>query len=487
MHTTGDRDALAELWRSYNHLLLRYFRGKGMADPDDLASTVWVEVAGSLRPVRGRRGRLPALAVHDRGPATDRRHPGRRSADGTGSSEPSSEQRGRRHRPGRRRRRTQPTSSIVRSRSSARCPTDQAEAVLLRVLGDLSIAEVAEIMGRREGAVRVLVHRGLKRLATRPGVTDGRITERCPHRDQRRSHPRRADRGIALTGPPAELAGEEAAVSAMFEALHPVPARGGSRSRRGLTIAAVTVASLGVGGLVAAGPGFFFSPDGDDHIELTSDTATSDRRRPTRAATARPTTRVPAPPATTRRSTARPTRPTDRSTGPTVASTLRRAMTPAFPASTPAPTAPPTTAPTPSTARRSARSPVRRCPRAAPAVTMVSDAARGGCDDDTTSGDDATDDRPSRPATMHPVEAATLPARVARTRARATRLSTPVRPPTRATATRQRQRQLRPPTPASATPTRRRRPTPARRPARPATATRPPTRGTAAAAANPDG
>jgi hypothetical protein len=41
----GDRDALAHLWRSYQHLLLRYFRGKGMAEPEDLASIVWIEVA----------------------------------------------------------------------------------------------------------------------------------------------------------------------------------------------------------------------------------------------------------------------------------------------------------------------------------------------------------------------------------------------------------------------------------------------------------
>ena len=32
----GDSDALGQLWRAYNHLLLRYFRGKGMAEPDDL-------------------------------------------------------------------------------------------------------------------------------------------------------------------------------------------------------------------------------------------------------------------------------------------------------------------------------------------------------------------------------------------------------------------------------------------------------------------
>lgn len=41
---------------------------------------------------------------------------------------------------------------------------DQAEAVLLRVVGDLSIEQVARIMGRSPGSVRVLQHRALRRL-----------------------------------------------------------------------------------------------------------------------------------------------------------------------------------------------------------------------------------------------------------------------------------------------------------------------------------
>jgi RNA polymerase sigma-70 factor (ECF subfamily) len=49
----------------------------------------------------------------------------------------------------------------------AELPTDQAEVVALRVLGGLEIAEVARIVGKRPGAVRVLAHRGLRRLARR--------------------------------------------------------------------------------------------------------------------------------------------------------------------------------------------------------------------------------------------------------------------------------------------------------------------------------
>jgi RNA polymerase sigma-70 factor, ECF subfamily len=44
---------------------------------------------------------------------------------------------------------------------------DQVEAVLLRVLGGFDVAEVARIMDRSPGNVRVLCHRALKRLAVR--------------------------------------------------------------------------------------------------------------------------------------------------------------------------------------------------------------------------------------------------------------------------------------------------------------------------------
>jgi DNA-directed RNA polymerase specialized sigma24 family protein len=42
---------------------------------------------------------------------------------------------------------------------------EQAEVVALRVLGGLEVAEVARIVGKRPGTVRVLAHRGLRRLA----------------------------------------------------------------------------------------------------------------------------------------------------------------------------------------------------------------------------------------------------------------------------------------------------------------------------------
>jgi RNA polymerase sigma-70 factor (ECF subfamily) len=44
-------------------------------------------------------------------------------------------------------------------------PRLQAEAILLRVLAGLDNDATARLLGRSPGAIRVAVHRGLKRLA----------------------------------------------------------------------------------------------------------------------------------------------------------------------------------------------------------------------------------------------------------------------------------------------------------------------------------
>lgn len=55
----------------------------------------------------------------------------------------------------------------------ASLPRDQAEAVLLRHVAGLDVPTTAMVLGKHPGAVRVAVHRGLKRLAA---VLDERRT-----------------------------------------------------------------------------------------------------------------------------------------------------------------------------------------------------------------------------------------------------------------------------------------------------------------------
>jgi RNA polymerase sigma-70 factor (ECF subfamily) len=166
----GDPDALGHLWRTYQHLLLRYFRAKRMADPEDLASTVWLEVASSLARFEGdehdfRRWLFTIAArrrIDDIRSATrTREHLHHERAAAIDRVEPSAGEEAERA--------ASLEAAIERIRS---LPADQAEAILLRVVADLGVPEVAAIMGRREGTVRVLVHRGLRRLEERAAVTN---------------------------------------------------------------------------------------------------------------------------------------------------------------------------------------------------------------------------------------------------------------------------------------------------------------------------
>jgi RNA polymerase sigma-70 factor (ECF subfamily) len=158
----GDADALGALWRAYHHLVLRYLRGRATPDPDDVATAVWIDVARSISRFDGdaedfrrwlftiaARRRVDALRRTVRRAAADARFAGRADPAPT---DPADE--------------AQRAAGVERVlRLVGRLPDDQAEAVLLRVLGDLSVTDVAAIMGRREGHVRVLVHRGLTKLS----------------------------------------------------------------------------------------------------------------------------------------------------------------------------------------------------------------------------------------------------------------------------------------------------------------------------------
>lgn len=50
----------------------------------------------------------------------------------------------------------------------ATLPAEQAEMVMLRVVAGLDVAVVAELVGKKPGAVRVAVHRALRSLSRDP-------------------------------------------------------------------------------------------------------------------------------------------------------------------------------------------------------------------------------------------------------------------------------------------------------------------------------
>jgi RNA polymerase sigma-70 factor (ECF subfamily) len=159
----GEEWAVTLLWRELHPRILRYLRvAVGDSDGEDLASDVWLEVARGLGRFDGDESAFRAWVftiarrrVIDAGRRVQRRR--------TDPMSPQQIDRGRDEAPGELEARL---ALDVALRRVARLPREQAEVVALRVLAGLSAEQVAEILGKRAGTVRVLQHRGLQRLAT---------------------------------------------------------------------------------------------------------------------------------------------------------------------------------------------------------------------------------------------------------------------------------------------------------------------------------
>jgi len=63
-------------------------------------------------------------------------------------------------------------------RAVGRLPGERRQAMILRFVDELSTAEIAGVLGRSEGAVRVLIHRALRSVAKDLGVSDRADGER---------------------------------------------------------------------------------------------------------------------------------------------------------------------------------------------------------------------------------------------------------------------------------------------------------------------
>ena len=161
----GDEQAFAVLWRDLQPAVLRYFQVVAAEVAEDLAADSWVSVIGGLGRFRGdeRAFRAWVFTV-----ARHRAIDWRRQAARWPTSSVPVERLAERPAP------DDPVAQVLEVQSTraalalvAELPPDQAEVVLLRVLGGLEVADVARIVGKRPGAVRVLAHRGLRRLARR--------------------------------------------------------------------------------------------------------------------------------------------------------------------------------------------------------------------------------------------------------------------------------------------------------------------------------
>jgi RNA polymerase sigma-70 factor (ECF subfamily) len=161
----GDERAFDSLYVAVQPGLLRYLRGLVGDDAEDVAAEAWLQIVRDLpglRDTTGFRGWAATIARHR---AMDHlRHHRRRPSVATPIEDLA--RLATQHRDaGDEALEAVSTNAAIALIASL--PTDQAEAVLLRVVVGLDTNAAATVLGKRPGAVRVAAHRGLRRLAKR--------------------------------------------------------------------------------------------------------------------------------------------------------------------------------------------------------------------------------------------------------------------------------------------------------------------------------
>jgi RNA polymerase sigma-70 factor, ECF subfamily len=157
----GSEAAFAVLYRELAPSMLAFARGRGASDPEDVVAETMTSVARNLRRFRGDEAafRSWAFTIAYRRVVDHRRRAARRVAmrplaeaegwagatttedllvDGCAS---------------------EPVLGALR-----RLGPEQRDVVLLRVVAELSVREVAGVMGKREGAVKMIQARALEQL-----------------------------------------------------------------------------------------------------------------------------------------------------------------------------------------------------------------------------------------------------------------------------------------------------------------------------------
>jgi RNA polymerase sigma-70 factor (ECF subfamily) len=156
------------IWRDLQPALLRYLRVVARGAAEDVASETWVDVVQGLGHFHGdEQGFRAWVFTIARHRALDwQRHAARNQAtpmpvellaDLAAGDDPAAAAL-----------ETLATEAALELLSDL--PRAQAEVLLLRVVVGLDVGAVASVVGKRPGAVRVLAHRGLRRLAERLGA-----------------------------------------------------------------------------------------------------------------------------------------------------------------------------------------------------------------------------------------------------------------------------------------------------------------------------
>jgi RNA polymerase sigma-70 factor (ECF subfamily) len=159
----GGEWAWREIYWSLSPVVLGYVRARGAQDPEDLVGEVFLHVVQGIRSFSGNQNALRAwvLTIARRRVIDEQRRRGRRPKSGAeprdlealgplGDAE------------------REAVASLEASRTVQairELTAGQQDVLLLRLVGDLSLEEVARVLGKRLTAVKALQRRGLASLA----------------------------------------------------------------------------------------------------------------------------------------------------------------------------------------------------------------------------------------------------------------------------------------------------------------------------------
>jgi RNA polymerase sigma-70 factor, ECF subfamily len=159
---SGEERAWRALYAEFAPALLGYLRARGAAQPEDVLGEVMLQIVRDLPGFDGGEDEFRAWAftiAHHR-LLDERRRSVRRPAEPTPA--PEIERLGPRGDVEEDALRTLSAERV--GRLLKRLSPDQQNVILLRVLGDLTCEQVAEVIGKTAGAVKALQHRGFEAI-----------------------------------------------------------------------------------------------------------------------------------------------------------------------------------------------------------------------------------------------------------------------------------------------------------------------------------
>jgi RNA polymerase sigma-70 factor (ECF subfamily) len=172
----GDSAGFAVLWRAHQPLLLRYLGVIVGGAAEDVASETWLQATRDLHSFSGSSAvfRVWLFTIARNRAIDERRRARRRPEEPRDLSEQDVAA-------------VHPDAAhdvIQKSETDwalgviASLPKHQSEVVMLRVVVGLDVAQTAQVLGKRPGAVRIAAMRGLRRLAEHAEVQARRRADR---------------------------------------------------------------------------------------------------------------------------------------------------------------------------------------------------------------------------------------------------------------------------------------------------------------------